>query len=277
MKKLDAKVGIVCGSGQMPLLVADEVARIHPEGVGGVFALCLTDEAATRLSDRIQVEKVGLGQAARAIKLLKANGAEYIIFAGKVDKTPVLASLKFDARGLKILASVRDFADDTIMAALVKELEGEGFEILPQTAVLERYLVQDKVYTKRRPSKEETADIAYGLDKARGLAKLGIGQAVVVRKRAVLAAEALEGTDETVRRGGQLAGGKGGVVVKAMKPGQDARFDVPTVGLATLRLLIGGGLTALALEAGSSFLIDQEEVVAAANGAKVAVVGVRGK
>ncbi len=258
----------------MPLLIVEEAVIRHPEGVAGVFAVCVTDDAARRLKDRIHVERVSLGQAGRTIRLLKQNGARYCVFAGKVEKAPVLAGLKFDARAVKILARVRDFTDDKLMAELVRELEKEGFDVLAQTDVLERYVVQPRVYTKRKPTKKEYEDIAFGLEKARGLASLGIGQTIVVRNKAVLAAEALEGTDETVRRGAILAEGKGGVVVKAMKPGQDRRFDIPTVGLATLRLVLSGGLKVLALEAGSSFLIDPEEVVAAANGGKITVVGV---
>ncbi len=274
MKKLDGRVGIIAGSGQMPLLVMEEAVARHPEGVAGVFAICVTDEGARRLRDRIHVERVSLGQASRAIKILKKNEAKFCVFAGKVDKAPVLAGLKVDARAIKILARVRDFSDDALMAGLVRELEREGFEVLAQTDILQRYLVEAKVYTKRRPTKREREDVAFGLEKAHGLAALAIGQTVVVRNKAVLAAEALEGTDETIRRGAKLSGGKGGVVVKAMNPGQDRRFDIPTVGLATLRLLLGGGLKVLALEAGSSFLIDREEVKSAANGAKITVVGV---
>jgi DUF1009 family protein len=272
--KFDGKIGLIAGSGQMPLLVAEEAINLHPEGVAGVFAVCVTEEAVRRLKDRIQVERVSLGQAGRAIKLLKNNGVTYCVFAGKVEKAPVLAGLKFDARAIKILARVRDYTDTELMGELVRELENEGFEVLPQTDILSRYVVEAKVYTKRKPTKTEREDIAFGMEKARGLATLGIGQTVVVRKKAVLAAEALEGTDETVRRGAKLAEGKGGVVVKAMKPGQDKRFDIPTVGLATLRLVLSGGLKVLALEAGSSFLIDREEVIAAANGGKLTVVGV---
>jgi DUF1009 family protein len=274
MDKYKGKVAIIAGSGQMPVLVAEEVIAGHPEGVAGVFAICVTEEAARRLRDRIHVEKVGLGQAARAIKILHANDAAYCVFAGKVDKAPVLAGLKVDTRAIKILARVRDFSDDALMAALVDELAREGFKILPQTAVLSRFVVEPRVYTKRKPTKKEREDIRFGIEKARGLAALEIGQTVVVRNRAVLAAEALEGTDETIRRGAKLAEGKGGVVVKAMKRGQDRRFDIPTVGLATLRLLLGGGLTVLALEAGSSFLIDRDEVLTAANGGKITIVGV---
>ncbi|UCH77406.1 MAG: UDP-2,3-diacylglucosamine diphosphatase LpxI [Candidatus Coatesbacteria bacterium] len=274
MKQFKGKIGIIAGSGQIPVLVAEEAIARHPEGVAGVMAVCVTEEAARRLRDRIHVERVALGQAGRAIKLLHKNEARYCVFAGKVEKAPVLAGLRFDARAVKILARVRDFTDDRLMAELVCELEEEGFEVLPQTDILERYVVQPRVYTRRKPSKGELEDVAFGLEKARGLASLGIGQTVVVRKKAVLAAEALEGTDETVRRGAKLADGKGGVVVKAMKPGQDRRFDIPTVGLATLRLVLSGGLKVLALEAGSSFLIDREEVVAAANGGKISVVGV---
>ncbi|HUU56393.1 MAG TPA: UDP-2,3-diacylglucosamine diphosphatase LpxI [bacterium] len=274
MINFKGKIGLIAGSGQMPLLVAEEAISRHPEGVAGVFAVCVTDEAFRRLKDRIYVERVSLGQAGRAIKLLKSNGAEYCVFAGKVEKAPVLAGLKFDARAVKILARVRDFTDIELMGELVRELEREGFDVLPQTEILERYVVEARVYTKRKPTKTERDDIAFGMEKARGLAALGIGQTVVVRKKSVLAAEALEGTDDTVRRGAKLAEGKGGVVVKAMKPGQDKRFDIPTVGLATLRLVLSGGLKVLALEAGSSFLIDREEVIAAANGGKLTVVGV---
>ncbi len=274
MKKFDGKIGVIAGSGQMPLLVVEEAIARHPEGVAGVFAVCVTEDAARRLKDRIQVDRVSLGQAGKAIKLLKQNGARYCVFAGKVEKAPVLAGLKFDARAVKILARVRDFTDNELMAELVRELENEGFDIISQTDILERYVVEPRVYTKRKPTKKEREDILFGLEKARGLASLGIGQTVVVRNKAVLAAEALEGTDETVRRGAKLAEGKGGVVVKAMKPGQDRRFDIPTMGLATLRLVLSGGLKVLALEAGSSFLIDREDVIAAANGGKITVVGV---
>lgn len=274
MKRFKGKIGLIAGSGQIPVLVAEEAIARHPEGVAGVFAVCVTDEAFRRLKDRIHAERVNLGQAGRAIKLLRSNGAAYCVFAGKVEKAPVLAGLKFDARAVKILARVRDFTDTELMGELVQELESEGFEVLPQTEILERYVVQARVYTKRKPTKSERDDITFGLGKARGLAALGIGQTVVVRKKSVLAAEALEGTDETVRRGAKLTDGQGGVVVKAMKPGQDRRFDIPTVGLATLRLVLAGGLKVLALEAGSSFLIDQDEVIAAANGGKLTVVGV---
>ena len=274
MKKFDGKIGVIAGSGQMPLLVVEEAIARHPEGVAGIFAVCVTEDAARRLKDRIHVDRVSLGQAGKAIKLLKQNGARYCVFAGKVEKAPVLAGLKFDARAVKILARVRDFTDNELMAELVRELENEGFDVIPQTDILERYVVEPRVYTKRKPTKKEREDILFGLEKARGLASLGIGQTVVVRNKAVLAAEALEGTDETVRRGAKLAEGKGGVVVKAMKPGQDRRFDIPTMGLATLRLVLSGGLKVLALEAGSSFLIDREDVIAAANGGKITVVGV---
>lgn len=256
------------------MLVVEEAIARHPEGVAGVFAVCVTEDAARRLKDRVVVERVGLGQAGRAIKFLKKNAGKYCVFAGKVEKAPVLAGLKFDARAVKILTRVRDFTDNELMAELVRELENEGFEVLSQADILERYVVQPRVYTKRKPTKKEHGDILFGLEKARGLASLGIGQTVVVRNKAVLAAEALEGTDEAVRRGAKLADGKGGVVVKAMKPGQDRRFDIPTVGLATLRLVLSGGLKVLALEAGSSFLIDREEVIAAADGGKITVVGV---
>ncbi len=277
MEKLDGKIGVIAGSGQMPVLIVEEAVARHPEGVAGVFAICVTDDAARRLKDRIHVERVNLGQAGKAIKLLKENGGRYCVFAGKIEKAPVLAGLRFDARAVKILARVRDFTDDELMGELVRELEREGFDVLAQTDILERYVVQPKVYTKRKPTKKDYEDISFGLEKARGLAALGVGQTVVVRNRAVLAAEAMEGTDETVRRGAKLAEGRGGVVVKAMKPGQDRRFDIPTVGLATLRLVLSGGLKVLALEAGSSFLIDREEVVAAANGGKITVVGVGGR
>lgn len=274
MKKFDGKIGVIAGSGQMPLLVVEEAIARHPEGVAGVFAVCVTEDAVRRLKDRIHVDRVSLGQAGKAIKFLKQNGARYCVFAGKVEKAPVLAGLKFDARAVKILARVRDFTDNELMAELVRELENEGFDVISQTDILEQYVVEPRVYTKRKPTKKEREDILFGLGKARGLASLGIGQTVVVRNKAVLAAEALEGTDETVRRGAKLAEGKGGVVVKAMKPGQDRRFDIPTMGLATLRLVLSGGLKVLALEAGSSFLIDREDVIAAANGGKITVLGI---
>lgn len=269
------RVGLIAGSGRLPVIWAAEVAAREPDGYAAVTAVAVTDDAYANLGGIVPVTRVPLGRFGRTVKTLRSGGAKNLSFVGKVEKTELIKGLKLDLQAARIAARLKDFNDTTIMDALMVAFEEEGFAVLPQTHYLGKYLVEDRVYTRRLPSAADRGEIEFAISKARAIADLGIGQTVVVRRKAVLAVEAIDGTDETIRRAARLSDGKGGTVAKAIKKGQDRRYDLPTVGVNTLEALIRGGFRNLALEAGSAFLIEPEETVARANEAGVCMVGVR--
>jgi DUF1009 family protein len=272
--KAAGRIGLIAGSGRLPLLWAAEVAAVEPDGYGAITAVAVTDEAYDNLRELVNVVRVPLGRFNRTAKAVRDGGARTLSFVGKVEKVNLVKGLKLDLRTVRMVALLPDYNDVTIMDSITAEFEKEGFKVLPQTAYLGKYLVEEKVYTKRRPSKDDREEIAFAMSRARAVADMGIGQTVVVRRKGVLAVEAIEGTDEALRRAAGYSDRKGGTVAKAMKKGQDPRYDVPTVGAETVKAVIGGGFVNLALEAGSAFLVEQDEVIAAADGAGVCIIGV---
>jgi DUF1009 family protein len=268
------RVGLIAGSGRLPLLWAAEVAGAEPDGYDAITAIAVTDEAYDNLREFAHVKRVPLGRFNETTKTLRDGGAKSLSFVGKVEKAGLIKGLKLDLKTIKMVAALPDFNDATIMDSITREFEKEGFTVLLQTAYLGKYLVEDKLYAKRRPSKDDREEIAFAMSRAYAVADLGIGQTVIVRRKGVLAVEAIEGTDEAIRRAAAYSDGRGGTVAKAMKKGQDFRYDVPTVGLDTLKAVIAGGFKNLAIESGSAFLVEQDEVIAAANAAGVCVMGV---
>lgn len=184
---------------------------------------------------------------------------------GKVTKEILFKGLKFpDLRAIKLLAKLRNRKDDTIMLAIVEEIEKDGIEVADQTLYLKPLMPPTGVLTKRRPTPEEEDDIRFGFVTAKAMGGMDIGQTVVVKNKAVMAVEAIEGTDACIRRGGELGRGKS-VVVKVAKPNQDVRFDVPAVGKQTIQSMLDSGCTVLAMEAERTLFVEQEEVLRLAN------------
>lgn len=272
--KAGGRIGLIAGSGRLPLLWAAEVAAVEPGGYGAITAVAVTDEAYDNLRELVNVVRVPLGRFNRTAEALRDGGAMTLSFVGKVEKVNLVKGLKLDVRTVRMVALLPDYNDATIMDSITGEFEKEGFAVLPQTAYLGKYLVEEKVYTKRGPSKDDREEIAFAMSRAWAVADVGIGQTVAVRRKGVLAVEAIEGTDEAIRRAAEYSDRKGGTVAKAMKKGQDPRYDVPTVGLDTVKAVIDGGFANLALEAGSAFLVERDEVIAAADGAGVCIMGV---
>jgi DUF1009 family protein len=215
---------------------------------------------------------VGLGELDKLIILLKQEGIQQVTMLGKVTKEHLFSGVaRPDARMQKLLAGLTNLNDDTVMLALVAELAKEGIGVLDQTQLLRQLMPAAGVITRRQPTPEEQADMEYGLAMARQIGGLDIGQTVVVKNKAVMAVEAIEGTDASIRRGGQL--GRGGVVVaKAAKPKQDSRFDVPSVGPDTLKAMINAGAVALVIEAGKTLLVDKNKVVELADTNTITIV-----
>jgi DUF1009 family protein len=230
-----------------------------------------TDPSIEELADR--VEWVGIGQLGRMIRLFKDEGVEKAIMAGQVKHVQIFSRAVPDARMLKVLLRLPRRNTDSLIGAIASELQNEGIELINSTHFLQQHLPQTGTLTRRQPDKHEREDIEYGLEIAREIARLDLGQTIVVRGKACVAIEAMEGTDETIRRAGRLVN-KRLTVVKIAKPNQDMRFDVPVVGVPTIETMLEAGATCLCITAGKTLMFDREEMIRLANDRKITIVAV---
>jgi DUF1009 family protein len=261
-------LGLIAGGGKFPLMVADS-ARKQGLRVLAVGHLGETDPA---LADRVErMVWVKLGQLGRLIQAFRKGGATHAVMAGTITKKRMFEHVLPDLKGLQVMSRLAVFHDDDILRAVAAELEKEGIWIVSPVQYLPELTVPPGCLTRRKPSRAESEDIRFGWDVAKELGRLDIGQCVVVRRRTVLALEALEGTDETIRRGGTLAREEA-VVVKVSKPQQDLRFDVPTVGLETLKVMAQVKASVLAVEAGKTLLFDRPEMIDFADGNGICIL-----
>lgn len=267
---MDKTLGLITGSGILPALVLNEAKR-----AGYRVAVCaIQGETDPRVcSSADAVTWIRLGQLGRLAEFFKRERVEEVIMAGKILKTNLFrGDIRPDLEMIKVLAKTRNHSDDSLLGAIANYLNAKGIRLLDSTTFLsEEALPQKGVLTKRKPSGKELADIEFGWRLAKEIGRLDIGQTVVVKNQAVLAVEAIEGTDEAILRGGKL--GSGSVtVVKVAKPNQDMRFDVPAIGLTTIEVMIKAGARALAFEAGKTILLDRERLVEKANEHKIAII-----
>ena len=233
------------------------------------------DESLKPVTD--EFHKIKIGNFGSLLSLLKKQSISEAVMAGKVSKKLLYENKKDlipDLKAMKLLFSLRNRADDTIMVAVVQELERQGIRIHNTTAFTRDLMAHEGSMTRAKASKDEMKDIEFGWEAAKMIGQLDIGQTVVVKNGAVMAIEAIEGTDEAIQRGGALAG-KDAVVVKVSKPRQDMRFDVPTVGTDTLASMKKVQARVLALEAEKCIIVDKEEFLDEADSAGIAVVGIR--
>jgi DUF1009 family protein len=265
------KIGLIAGNGELPFAVAEE-ARTRGYQVVAVALEPLADKALSSAVDEIRW--VNVGKLGDVIDFLKKSGIKEAVMAGKVPKSLLYQSrITPDLRAIKLLFSLKDRSDDSILLALAKELKKDGITLLNTTDFTSTLLAPEGVLTKEGPSENEWKDIAFGWNIAKEIGRLDIGQTVVIRNQAVMAVEAIEGTDEAIRRGGALAG-SGAVVIKVSKPHQDMRFDVPVVGLDTLRSMLDAQARVLAVESQRSIILGREKLVKEAEEAGIAIVGV---
>lgn len=269
MPALDKTIGLIAGGGQFPLLVA-EAARKQGTRVVAVAHHGETDAA---LADKVdEIVWIRLGQLGQLIKTFKKHGVSKALMAGSIAKKKMF-EMRPDLKGLAIMSKLAIFHDDDILRSVTEEFAKEGVEIVSSTLYLPELLAPEGCLTQRRPTKGEWTDIHFGWKIAKELGRLDIGQSVVVRKKTVLALEAIEGTDATILRGGTLAREKA-VVVKVSKPKQDLRFDVPCVGMETIRVMSRIKGAVLAVEAGRTLMFDMNEMVKAADREKIAIVAI---
>ncbi|MDH5509696.1 MAG: UDP-2,3-diacylglucosamine diphosphatase LpxI [Nitrospinota bacterium] len=270
---MGAPLGLIAGKGELPVIAM----RLQAANQRPVAVITFDKESYERLraeqTDLAQISLLGLGQASKVIAFLKKTGVREVAFAGKVDKRVIYENPRFDLRALAILKRAKIKNDDSIMKSIVEELEKEGMIVASQLDLFRSLTPGPGLLAKRRPKQKELADMAFGMEMAKGIAALDIGQTVVIKNGAVTAAEAIEGTDEAIARGGKIARG-GAVVCKVSKPSQDPRFDVPTVGRDTVEAMIKAGADALAIEADMTMVVGLEETVRLCNENKIAFLAI---
>lgn len=280
------RYGLIAGNGRFPFLVIEgarragasvSVAAIHEE----------TEPEIEHLADRLSW--VGIGQLGKIIRFFKDEGVERAIMAGQVKHVQIFSRAVPDARMLKLLLRLPRRNTDSLISAIADELATEGIELIDSTYFLQESVPQAGNLTGRAPDTRERQDIEYGLQIAREMGRLNLGQTIVVRAKACVAVEAMEGTDATIRRAGELTRGRSGAtilgrranltgghltVVKLGRPDQDMRFDVPVVGIPTVRVMIEAGATCLCISAGKTLIFDHEETIDLAERHKIAIIAV---
>ncbi len=264
------RYGLVAGNGRFPFLVL-EGARKAGVSLSVAAIREETDPEIERVAER--VVWVGIGQLGKMIRFFKREGVEKAIMAGQVKHVQIFSGALPDVRMLKMLLRLPRRNTDALIGGVADELASEGIELIDSTYFLQDHLPQAGTLTRRQPTERERGDIEYGLEVAREIARLDLGQTIVVRARACVAIEAMEGTDATVRRAGTLARGRL-TVVKVAKPDQDMRFDVPVVGVPTIESMIEAGATCLCLTAGKTLMFDREQMLKLADEKRIAVVAV---
>lgn len=266
------KLSLIAGMGKLPEAVASE-AKKKGFKVIAITLSPIENKSLKHLAD--EFHKIHIGRLDELISLLKNLSITDAVMAGKVPKDLLYkykGSIAPDLRALKLLCSLKNRSDDTIMKAIIRELEKENIKLHKTTAFTENLIAPKGVLSCRKPTKSEWKDIEFGWDIAKKMGGLDIGQTVVVKDAAVMAVEAIEGTDEAIKRGGSLAG-EGAVVIKVSKPKQDMRFDVPVVGANTLHSMQNVKSKVLAVEAGKCIIIEREDFIKEADRAGIAVVG----
>jgi len=268
------RLGLIAGNGRFPFLVLD-AAR----GAGhDVTVIAIKEEAFPALADTAQrppaaaLHWVSLGQLGACIKLLKSAGVTHAVMAGQVKHVKLFADIVPDLTLLGVLMKLKARNTDALISGIADALGEHGITLVDSTAFLTPLLAGEGVLTQRAPNDEQRADLEFGYRIADSIAALDVGQTIAVKSSAVVAVEAMEGTDAVIARAGQLAGA-GVRIVKVAKPRQDMRFDVPVVGVSTVHAMVAAGADVLSVDAGKTLMIDGDAIINAADAAGIAVVG----
>ncbi|MFM9960037.1 MAG: LpxI family protein [Planctomycetaceae bacterium] len=272
------RIGLLAGSGRFPIVFAEAARRaghaVHCVGVEGLFPEELRDLCNS-------VDTTPLSKIGRAIRLFKRRRISRVVMAGKIEKVALFQKWRWvklvpDWRTLHmVLRYCSDRRDDTLLLAVIREFERDHIHFESALSYCPELLVKHGFLTRRKPTPAQWTDIRFGWEMAKELGRLDIGQSVVVNDSAVIAVEAIEGTDNCIRRAGELCRRGGFTVVKVAKPQQDMRFDVPTVGLGTLQTMHEAGGRVLAIESGMTIFLDQQEVIDLADKLGIAIVSVK--
>ena len=268
-----SRIGIIAGNGKFPFLALQGARDLgHEVTVVAVKEEAFTDLERAAREAGADLHWVSLGQLGTCIKILKKAGASQAVMAGQVRHVKIFSGIMPDLKLLSVLTRLKARNTDALISAVADVMRDDGIELLDSTVFLSPLLAREGVLSSRQPTDDERADFDFGYRMADAIAGLDIGQTIAVKDQAVVAVEAMEGTDAVIARAGQLAG-RGVRVVKVAKPNQDMRFDVPVVGVATIQSMRAAGATALSIDAGKTLVLDGEQVFSSANEASIAIVG----
>ncbi len=260
-----SRIGIIAGGGELPHLAMQEAIQKREDPL--FLAINESEFRSGEYADRVL--QINITQIGHVIKICKKNNINRLILLGKVNKDIILKSYKFDLKSIVLMAKMLNKNDYTFFEIAAEEFKKNDIEILSQKLFLSNLLLKPGRYTKKKMDKDSLEDISYGMNLARELARLDVGQSVVVLDKMTLALEAIEGTDETIKRGGILSRGKGACLCKSSKPGQDDRFDLPVVGSQTLQKLNEYNYKTLAIRSGETIVINPKEFIEEANKLKI--------
>lgn len=264
------RVALVAGGGKVPLFICQAAKEQNI----AVVVIAIKDELDSDLSNYAEkIYQIELGQGRRLLEILKEENLKYVIMASRVKKSTIFKqAFKMDEEARSILKNVIDRRDDTILMAIDNRLKKEGVQLLDSTKFLENFIAKRGIYTEIKPSHSQKEDITFGFKIAKAIGGLDVGQTVIIKDKAVIAVEAAEGTDEAIIRAGGLA--EGCVVIKVSKPYQDMRFDVPTVGLATIESMKKANATVLAIEAEKTLILEKEAMIREADNSGICIIAV---
>lgn len=267
-----AWIGLIAGNGRFPIIFAENAKKLGFR----VSAVAHHGETAPELEQVVdRLHWVRIGQFGKIIQALKCDGVEQAVMLGGMKKTHLFSGVRPDFRAMAFFAKLKSWKDDHILRAMADDLADEGITIRESTFGLSNLVVPEGTLTRREPSGKERADVSYGWSIAKDVGRMDIGQCVVVKDRVIVAVEAVEGTDETIRRGGRLAR-NGAAVIKCCKPQQDLRFDLPAVGPRTIDVMDEAKASVLAVEAHKTIMLDREEMLEKAHHAGIAIIGIPG-
>ena len=268
-----SRIGLIAGNGRFPFLALQGARGLgHDVTVVAIKEEAFPDLEPAARDARADFHWVSLGQLGKCIKILKAAGISEAVMAGQVKHVKIFSGIMPDRALLSVLTRLRARNTDALISAVAEVLRKEGIELLDSTTFLQPLLAGAGPLTERMPNEQEQEDFVFGYRMADAIAALDIGQTIAVKHKAVVAVEAMEGTDEVIGRAGHLAG-PGVRVVKVAKPKQDMRFDVPVIGIATIQAMRVAGASALSVDAERTLVLDGEHVIASANEAGIAIIG----
>lgn len=267
---LEKKQGLIAGDGLLPV----KMAQYAKENGFEVVAISLSSDNYRELKKYCsKVYSCCPGEVNKIENILKAEEIKQLTFLGKVSKSILIKRPKFDKRAVEVLKQAVRLNDDKVMLMIIEELEKIGITIIDQTTFIKNLMIPSGVLGKVQPTKEQVDDVNYGYWLAKETGKLDIGQSVVIKDKMIMAVEAIEGTDKCIRRGCKLAK-KNACIIKVAKPEQDKRFDIPAIGLRTLKTMKRYKASLIAVEAGETIIVDQEEVVKFADKNNIVIMAV---
>ena len=268
---LENKQALIAGDGLLPV----KMAQYAKENGFEVVAISLSSDNCSKLKKCCsKVYSCSPGEVKKIKKILQDEGVKQLTFLGKVHKGLILKRPKFDSMALELIKNAKRLNDDEVMLILVRELEKIGVTVLDQTIFIKNLMIPAGVLGNKKPTKAQLEDVNYGFSLAKEMGKLDVGQSVVIKDKMIMAVEAIEGTDKCIRRGSKLAK-KGAVIVKVAKPSQDKRFDIPAIGLNTLKIMKKNNASLISVEAGETIIVDQEKVIKFADENNIVIMAIQ--